>query len=97
MSDIPLHSIRRNKARADYQPIADSDSPLSSGPPNMHSNVTLMASSSTAGRRNIFAGQPTRKDRYVDDPEEEAGLLGDESYNDEYNEGGRAGSPSQVR
>ncbi|KAG5645131.1 hypothetical protein DXG03_006848 [Asterophora parasitica] len=38
----------------------------------LHSNVTIVASTSTSSRRN---GKRPRKDKYVDDPEERAGLL----------------------
>lgn len=78
MSDIPLHSIRRNKARTNYTPIRDTDSTEN----NMHqpARVTVMASSSTAGRNNHQAGKNAkRKGRYVDDPEEEASLLREEA------------------
>jgi hypothetical protein len=99
MSDIPLQSFRRNKARADYTPLIDSDSPSSNGfQMPMHSTVTVVASSSTAGR-SLRLGNATRKDRYVDDPNEEAGLLRQDSYDDVYDdeEGGDTGSPTQVR
>lgn len=104
MSDIPLRSIRRNKARANYIPIADSDSPLSSDSPNMpintiNSNVTFAASTSTTSRRNLRIGKNARKDRYVDDPEEEAGLLQRNMYDDDGFGGEQEdpSSPDQVR
>lgn len=99
MSDIPLQSFRRNKARADYTPLFDSDSPSSNGSlMPMHSTVTVVASSSTAGR-SLRRGKSTQKDRYVDDPEEEAGLLRRDSYDDGYDEeaGGDGSSPNEVR
>ncbi|KAF5376750.1 hypothetical protein D9615_007897 [Tricholomella constricta] len=73
MSDIPLHSIIRNKARANYIPISDSDASSSSDLQAMalHSNVTIAASASSSRR----TGKRTRRDKYVDDPEERAGLL----------------------
>ncbi|KAF9458109.1 hypothetical protein BDZ94DRAFT_1174287 [Collybia nuda] len=62
----------------------------------MHSTVTVVASSSTAGR-SLRLGKSTRKDRYVDEPEEEAGLLRQDPYDDAYDEeaGGEAGSPTE--
>ncbi|KAG5637700.1 hypothetical protein H0H81_003555 [Sphagnurus paluster] len=78
MSDIPLHSIRRNKGRANYIPISDSDAQSSSAPQTMplHSNVTVIASSSSSR----LAGKRPKRDKYVDDPEEQAGLLGRGDY-----------------
>ncbi|KAG6877633.1 hypothetical protein C0993_005454 [Termitomyces sp. T159_Od127] len=76
MSDIPLHSIRRNKARANYIPIADSES--SETMPTLRTNTTI---ATTSSRQNLRAGK--RKERYADDPEEEAGLLRGEEYEDQ--------------
>jgi len=108
MPDIPLRFTRRNKARAEYAPIADSDSPSPvTDSVEMHTirpTVTVAASSSTSVRRNIHAGKgkAKRKDKYVDDPEE-AGLLkgdvygvdGDEEYDGEEQLLG-GGSPTSV-
>lgn len=84
MSDIPLHSIRRNKTRAGYAPIAeDTDSdivPSSNDTPSMHPTVRAAATSS-ASRRQMDKSR--RTDRYVDDPEEEAMLLGEEASDEE--------------
>ncbi|KAG6810347.1 hypothetical protein H0H92_012240 [Tricholoma furcatifolium] len=77
MSDIPLHSIRRNKARANYIPITDSDSPQTMP---IRSNIAIATSSSS--RQNVRAGK--RKERYADDPEEQAGLLGREEFEEEF-------------
>jgi phospholipid-translocating ATPase len=75
----------------------------------MHSirpTITVAASSSTSARRTIRAGKGKvrRKDRYIDDPEEEAGLLkgevygadGDEEYEDVEEQLPRGGSPTSV-
>lgn len=77
MSEIPLHSIRRNKARAGYIPL-NNDEESSSNSPEMRK----AASSSSGPRRNLKLGGNRAKDRYVDDPEEAAGLLGS-SYDTE--------------
>ncbi|KAG6890135.1 hypothetical protein C0995_011428 [Termitomyces sp. Mi166 len=77
MSDIPLYSLRRNKARVNYIPINDSDS--SQAMPISRSNIAIATSSSS--RQNLRAGK--RKERYADDPEEQAGLLGREEFEDE--------------
>lgn len=92
MPDIPQRFTRRN---AEYTPIVDSDSPPKTDFVEMHSirpTVTVAASSSASTRGNVLAGKgkTQRMDKYVDDPEEEAGLLkggvygadGDEDYGD---------------
>jgi hypothetical protein len=85
MPDIPLPFTRRNKARAEYAPIVDSDSPQKTDSVEMHGirpTVTVVASSSTSARRNVLVGKGKgkRMDKYVDDPEEEAGLLKGDAY-----------------
>lgn len=77
MSDIPLHSIRRNKARANYIPINDSES--SENMPILRTNTTI---ATTSSRQNLRAGK--RKERYADDPEEQAGLLRGEEFEDQF-------------
>jgi hypothetical protein len=108
MPDNPLRFTRRNKARVEYAPIADSNSPSPiTDSVEMHSirpTVTVAASSST--RRTIRAGKgkARRKDKYIDDPEEEAGLLKgeaygadeDEEYEDVEEQLARGGSPTSV-
>ncbi|KAH0580019.1 putative phospholipid-transporting ATPase IIB [Termitomyces sp. J132] len=80
MSDIPLHSLRRNKSRANYIPINGSDSPQVIPTMPIRSNITIATSSSS--RQNLRAGK--RKERYADDPEEQAGLLGQEEFEDQF-------------
>jgi phospholipid-translocating ATPase len=77
MSDIPLASIRRNGKG--YTRISDTDS-NSDHPSSMPATVRA-AASSTSARRAAVKGK--RKDKYMDDPEEQAGLLGDDQLNDE--------------
>ncbi|KAF8064332.1 hypothetical protein FPV67DRAFT_215232 [Lyophyllum atratum] len=84
MSDIPLHSIRRSKARANYIPISDSESPLSTDSQTMPLPNRIAAIASSSSRHNLRAGKRTRNDRYVDDPEEEAGLLRRGDYAEEF-------------
>lgn len=86
MPDIPLRFTRRNKTRAEYAPLADSGSPSpTTDSVEMHGirpTVTVVASSSVAARRNAFTGKGKgkHKDKYTDDPEEEAGLLKNDVY-----------------
>jgi hypothetical protein len=104
-----MHFNRRNKARAEYAPIFDSDSPSNPDSVEMHGirpTVTVVASSSASARRNVLAGKgkARRKDKYVDDPEEEAGLLkgdvygadGGGEYGDVEDQLLRSGSPTSV-
>jgi hypothetical protein len=83
MSDIPLHSLRRNKNRGQYIPLLDSDT--SSNPTSSHmpfrNNVTAIASN--AAHRNQRRGNAKRSDMYSDDLEEQAGLLGRTNTRDE--------------
>lgn len=85
MSDIPLRTIRRNKARAGYAPLLDNAESETASPPqqtrSMRTSVT--AAAFPGGSRKKDAGK--NKDRYTDDPEEEAGLL-DENGEEEYDE-----------
>lgn len=106
MPDNPLHFTRRNKARAEYAPIVDSDSPSNPDSVEMHGirpTVTAVASSSTSTRRNILAGKgkARQQDKYVDDPEEEASLLKGDVYGaDDIGEYGdveeQLGAPTSV-
>ncbi|KAJ7583625.1 hypothetical protein C8J56DRAFT_214008 [Mycena floridula] len=72
MSDIPLRSIRRNKARSGYQQLFESDTVNT---PTSSASTMPAPVAAAAASRNIF-GKGRRRDRYVDDPEEEAELLG---------------------
>ncbi|TFK36105.1 hypothetical protein BDQ12DRAFT_258929 [Crucibulum laeve] len=76
MSDIPLRSLRRNNHRG-YAPLPDDrndrqdDRGIALSPGDSPSMPAIAAKIAAANsRRN------RRKDRYVDDPEEQAGLLG---------------------
>jgi hypothetical protein len=87
MSDIPLHSLGGNKFRAgrsNNTGIQLGSNIKSKGRMPLAVRVAAAASSSNAARRNLAAGK--WKERYVDDPEEEAGLLG--SDEDAYGEDG---------
>ncbi|KII90096.1 hypothetical protein PLICRDRAFT_53206 [Plicaturopsis crispa FD-325 SS-3] len=86
MSDIPLHSIsigrKARKSRAGYAALNNEDEP-GNGDSEMPSSVRAAASASA--RRK---GKRKDTGRYVDDPEEEATLLGssghgDDSYDDD--------------
>lgn len=72
MSDIPLHTIRRNR-HPEQSGIA-----LSSE--TMPAAVVTKAVISSRRNRDYKSGK--RKDRYVDDVEEEEGLLGSPSFED---------------
>ncbi|KAH6912103.1 protein transporter [Coprinopsis sp. MPI-PUGE-AT-0042] len=79
MSNIPLRKLKRN--RGDYTPLDDSESriALHSPSPDMTRTGTIISSSSSRNRRTRL------QERYIDDPEEEAGLLaGSEDGEDEH-------------
>ncbi|KAJ7727664.1 hypothetical protein DFH07DRAFT_851642 [Mycena maculata] len=74
MSSIPLKHLK-------YTPLPnDDDTPHSHPPSTMRASVRAAASASTA---RLLKKAGKRQDRYTDDPEEEAGLLGDETYEEE--------------
>lgn len=83
MSDIPLHKIRRNR-HIDQPGIALSHE-------TMPAAVITDAVASSRRNRDYKSGK--RRDRYVDDPEEEQGLLGSPSFADGDDYDGR----TQVR
>ena len=76
MSDIPLRKLRRYKNRGDYTPLDDPGAAESGSRIALHSpnpaSMTRTTTISTTANMNRGAG---RSRRYVDDPEEEAGLL----------------------
>jgi hypothetical protein len=89
MSDIPLHSIRRQKARAGYTPLTGTESETEPMP----ASVQAAAASSSRRKHNLFQ---TRKDRYVDDPTdgEDVGLLADGEQRPQEHTHRRSGSAS---
>ena len=103
MSDIPLHSFRRNKT-PNYIPLVDNDTqqrsngyPDSSRTPDsiqgeMPVTTSIIKTSVTSSRRN---GKSKGKDRYMDDPEEER-LLRD-SFEEGSEQSARPPSPVKVR
>ncbi|KAI0659521.1 aminophospholipid-transporting P-type ATPase [Cubamyces menziesii] len=78
MSEIPLHTFGRSrKARAGYTQL-HSDEPGDDGQDeNMRAGVRAAAASASVNRKG------KRRERYADDPEEEATLLGDASHEEE--------------
>ncbi|KAH9886694.1 aminophospholipid-transporting P-type ATPase [Cubamyces lactineus] len=78
MSEIPLHTFGRSrKARAGYTQL-HSDEPGDDGQDeNMRAGVRAAAASASANRKG------KRRERYADNPEEEATLLGDASHEEE--------------
>ncbi|KAL1741990.1 hypothetical protein HDZ31DRAFT_84446 [Schizophyllum fasciatum] len=79
MADIPLNSLRTNKSsRAGYNRLGDGSEEDPPSTPNKQMRRSAVAAAS-ASRRN----GKLRKGRYADDPEEEAGLLGAEDYQEE--------------
>ena len=82
MSDIPLRKLKRN--RGDYTPLDDSESRIALHSPDMTRTGTIISSTS----RNRNYGRSRLQERYIDDPEEAAGLLagsedGDEESDDQ--------------
>ncbi|KAJ7901718.1 hypothetical protein B0H14DRAFT_2492682 [Mycena olivaceomarginata] len=88
MSDIRLHTLK-------YTPLPNDDH--SPDPAPMRASVRAAASASATRLMNKSA---RRQDRYTDDPEEEAGLLADQVYDEEPEQAMRprsAGSRPPVR
>ncbi|KAK0477044.1 hypothetical protein IW261DRAFT_1488351 [Armillaria novae-zelandiae] len=83
MTDIPLRSLRKQKNRAGYTQLKDTDIEAGPGSADSPDNQTTMPSPIAAVASSRKAGKKSRKDRYVDDPEEEASLLGGEMYDEE--------------
>ncbi|KAI0702811.1 aminophospholipid-transporting P-type ATPase [Cerioporus squamosus] len=79
MSDIPLHTFGRSKhSRAGYTPLSDSepgDQARENTSNKMRAGVRAAASASVSRKGK-------QRERYSDDPEEEATLLGDASHED---------------
>ncbi|KAL1720186.1 hypothetical protein EV715DRAFT_250515 [Schizophyllum commune] len=92
MADIPLNSLRTNKSsRAGYNRLGDGTEE-DSGTTQTHtrqsaSTKQMRRSALTAANASRRNGK-LRKGRYADDPEEEAGLLGAEDYQEEHDERG---------
>ncbi|KAI8996275.1 protein transporter [Trametes punicea] len=73
MSEIPLHTFgRTRKSRAGYTPLHNGE-PEDEQNGNMRAGVRAVAAATSANRKG------KRMERYADDPEEEATLLGDAS------------------
>jgi phospholipid-translocating ATPase len=98
MSNIPLHYIRPNQSRKGYTPVSN-DTDNFNGNTNVNMRVAIRAavssSSSARKQKNIGFGKG-RQDRYTDDPEEEATLLGEGQDEYEEEDRRRIGSPSRV-
>ncbi|TFK29197.1 protein transporter [Coprinopsis marcescibilis] len=93
MSDIPLRKLKRN--RGDYTPLEDSQIALHS--PDMTRTTTMIAST----RNRNFGMSRLGQQRYIDDPEEEAGLLnspydGEEDSDDNRQPRQRSPSPKPA-
>ncbi|KAI0369507.1 protein transporter [Pilatotrama ljubarskyi] len=74
MSEIPLHTFGRSrKSRAGYTQLHNGE-PGDEEDGNMRAGVRAAASSASVNRKG------KRRERYADDPEEEATLLGDASH-----------------
>ena len=82
MSEIPLSSLRKNRNRGGYTPLnddADTEAASSSDNNNMVA-VTVKAAAAGASFRN----KPARRmHQYSDEPDEEAGLLEDDVYEED--------------
>ncbi|PBK69390.1 phospholipid-translocating P-type ATPase [Armillaria solidipes] len=83
MTDIPLRPLRKHKNRAGYTQLNDTDIEAGPGSADSPDNQTTMPSPIAAVASSRKAGKKSRKDRYADDPEEEASLLGGEMYDEE--------------
>ncbi|KAI0354190.1 protein transporter [Trametes cingulata] len=74
MSEIPLHTFGRSrKSRAGYTQLHNGE-PGDEEDGNMRAGVRAAATSASVSRKG------KRRERYADDPEEEATLLGDASH-----------------
>ncbi|TFK83591.1 aminophospholipid-transporting P-type ATPase [Polyporus arcularius HHB13444] len=92
MSDIPLHTFGRSKqSKAGYTPLSNGepgDDTRESTAGKMRAGIRAAASSASAIRKG------KQRERYSDDPDEEATLLGDASHEDgEY----RDAEPTEQR
>jgi hypothetical protein len=90
MSEIPLRTIRRNKSRAGYSQLANSEvTPSTSTSSDMPSHNRVIAAASRTTLRKHISGKPRKNDHYGDDIEEEARLLGEDTYEEDgFDEGG---------
>ncbi|PFH50095.1 hypothetical protein AMATHDRAFT_4257 [Amanita thiersii Skay4041] len=100
MSDIPLHSIRRNKSRAGYTQLRNGDEaqPISDRPGMPSINRVIAAASNSSLRRNAEHGKGKGKkkarDNYGgDDSEEESRLIGGDFYDEGLDESGAVRVP----
>ncbi len=75
MSDIPLSSLRKNKNRTGYTQLPDTDDGEAPSSPSGSSNMHAVIAASTASPSLRKMGK--RRTQYADEPDEEAGLLGD--------------------
>ena len=79
MSEIPLHTFGRSRqARAGYTPLSDGEpgEQVRDGSSDRMRAGVRAAASASANRKG------KQRERYSDDPEEEATLLGDASHED---------------
>ncbi|KAI9058692.1 aminophospholipid-transporting P-type ATPase [Trametes sanguinea] len=77
MSEIPLHTFGRSrKSRAGYTPLHNGEPGDEEDGDNMRAGVRAAVASSSVNRKG------KRRERYADEPEEEATLLGDASHED---------------
>ncbi|OSD00700.1 aminophospholipid-transporting P-type ATPase [Trametes coccinea BRFM310] len=77
MSEIPLHTFGRSrKSRAGYTPLHNGEPGDEEDASNMRAGVRAAVASSSVNRK------AKRRERYADEPEEEATLLGDASHED---------------
>jgi hypothetical protein len=79
MSDIPLHSLRRNKTG--YIPIARETDDYSNSANSTMPTAAVGAAASSASRKGILRAK--QKQRYKDNPEEAASLLGEDQLDDD--------------
>ncbi|KAL0567572.1 putative aminophospholipid-translocase, partial [Marasmius crinis-equi] len=82
MPDIPLNSLRRGGHN--YAPIPDDEAEAGEPKPNKM-NIAGRAAAASSSRR-IFSSSK-RTERYVDDPEEATGLLGEDERERDLEEG----------
>ena len=81
MSEIPLHTFGRNrKSRAGYTPLQNGepgDDDHNDDHDQVSSNRTMRAGIRAAATSSSVNRKGKRRERYADDPDEEATLLGD--------------------
>ncbi|KAI0744486.1 aminophospholipid-transporting P-type ATPase [Earliella scabrosa] len=80
MSEIPLHTFGRNrKSRAGYTPLQNGE-PGDDDHDQVSSNRTMRAGIRAAATSSSVNRKGKRRERYADDPDEEATLLGDAAH-----------------